>query len=311
MTGLYQRHRPTKLDDVVGQPEAVAALTKFLKNGNLPHALMLTGGSGVGKSTIARILAVELGAAPTMVLDINCATIDPLDTVRAIQETSERVPMVGDKRVWILEEGQALSRALHSLQALLKPLEDVRDHTYFILCTTDPGKIIKAIKTRCTEIALKSLSEADLQVLVRKVAKAEGAKLSDAVRNKIVDCAEGSARTALVLLEKVMGLPTEKEQLAQLDRGDVAAVAFDLVKAVAPFRGKPVWKDIARILTGIEGEDAEGVRRLVLACARKTLLRGGPVAPHAFRVIQSFRDNLYDSGHAGLAAMCWEVVSEG
>lgn len=311
MTGLYQRHRPTKLDDVVGQPEAVAVLRKFVADGNLPHALMLTGGSGVGKSTVARILAVGLGAVPTMVLDVNCATVDPLDTVRAMQESSDRAPMSGPVRVWILEEFQSMSRAGHAQQGLLKVIEDVRDHTYFILCTTDPGKIIKAIKTRCTEIALKSLSEADLHGLLARVQKAEKIKLTEPVRNKIVDCSDGSARTALVLLEKVMGLPTEKEQLAQLDRGDVAAVAFDLVKAVAPFRGKPVWKDIAKILTDISAEDAEGVRRLVLACARKTLLGGGPAAPHAFRVIQSFRDNLYDSGHAGLAAMCWEVADGG
>lgn len=189
--------------------------------------------------------------------------------------------------------------------AILKLLEDPPRAVYFVLCTTDPAKLIKTIQTRCTAIKLDLLSDDAIRKLIESTCAKHKAKLALAVIERIVTCAEGSARKALVLLEQVWGLE-DKEQLACIDKS-AADQEMGILLARALIKPKPNWAEVAGILKQSKDEP-ESVRYLILGYARTVLLGGGPLARRAYTMIDCFSRNFYDSKQAGLAAACWEVV---
>src|SRR6266480_3545550 len=143
---FYRKYRPKTLKGIVGQEGAISSLQKLIDKGTIPHALLFTGPSGSGKTTIARIVKDHLGCGDADYQEVDCAVVEsPIEAVRAIHRASHLSPMSGSCRIFFLEEVQSLSKAGFSQQALLKLLEEVPDHVYFILATTDPTKLNKAI----------------------------------------------------------------------------------------------------------------------------------------------------------------------
>jgi DNA polymerase III gamma/tau subunit len=313
---LYKKYRPKSIAAVVGQTAAMASLQKLMDRG-LPHVILLTGPSGTGKTTIARILKRHLKCGNPDYQEIDCAIVEsPLDEVRRIRRVSNLCPMAGDVRIWFLEEAQSLSRAGFSQQAMLKLLEDVSDSVYFILATTDAQKLHRAIHTRCTEIKLAALGVPVLEELVRSVAAQEKLKVSDETVAEIVEAADGSARKALVILEQVGSLSAEDQlkavQVSSLNKDK----AFALARAIMGWDRGATWATVAKMLRDLEDEDAEGIRYLVLACARTAMIGKGdkPASPQqaaiGFKVIDIFSENFYDSKHAGLAWACYAVMNQ-
>lgn len=307
---LYRKFRPKNFKQVIGQEDAVRQLTEMLKNDRLPHALLFSGGSGVGKTTIARILKNKLGCTDGDFCEINAAEDRGIDMIREMNSRMGLSPMGGTCRMWLLDEAHQMSKRAggDAQTALLKVLEDVPKHVYIILCTTDPAKLLPTIRTRCTEIKLKPLLAKDLDALIRSVPDCP--KLSDAVVKQIAEVADGSARKALVLLHQVMGLETEQEQLEAVQRSDTKRQAIELARAMMDPNKK--WPEIAAIITGIEDE-AEGIRRLVFAYASSVLAKAtGKKAELASLVMFNFRDSkiVFDNpGKGGLLFMANEVAS--
>lgn len=186
---------------------------------------------------------------------------------------------------------------------LLKILEDTPRHVYFFLCTTDPQKLKNTIITRCTEIRVKLLSATDLDELLKTVAKKEGKELDQDVIDALVEASDGSARKALVMLHSVIGLADTEAQLGAIENTRVKSAAFDLARALLTAKS---FGDVAPLLRTIE-EDAEAVRRCILGYCRKVLIGNKRDAARAFQIIDAFRSNVFDSGHAGLAANCYEI----
>ncbi len=309
---MYRKHRPKALDDILGQPKALKTLRNYLAKGGLPNAMLFTGSKGSGKTSTAHAIARELGATTDLDRsDINCGSVDPMDAVRTIAGAVRSYPAKAKFRVWIMEEFQSMSRAPHAQQGMLRVLETAPPHNVFMLITTDPKKIIPAIRDRCIEISFKPLDDVSLTDILQRVCKAEDIKTSVKVARKIVEMSEGSGRRALVLLGHVAGYQGQEEQLAALDKPDVEKVAFDLVKALMPFKGSPSWKEVAAVLQAIKDEEPEGLRQMVLASARTALFRGDK---RARAVIECFRDPFFNqkSGDSALlAAACWDVCAGG
>lgn len=305
MSELYKKHRPKKLEQVLGQSAATASLQKQIQNQRVPHAILLSGPSGVGKTTIARILRRSLGCGKSDFVEINAADFRGVDTIRDIRRTAGLAPMDGPCRIYLIDECHKMTS--EAQDSFLKMLEDNPRYTYFLLATTDPGKLKRTILTRCSEVRLNPLTSASLEEIVKQVAQKESFTLTDTVVEEIVEAADGSARKALVILEQVAELSTEKEQLQAVQASSINKEEAILL-ARALINPQVNWSEVAGILKNLK-DDPEGVRYLILGYFRTVLLGGGRMAPRAYGIIDIFSRNFYDSKHAGLAAACWEVVN--
>jgi DNA polymerase-3 subunit gamma/tau len=298
---LYKKHRPTKLSELVGQDDAVKMLRQMGKTHSIPHCILLTGPSGCGKTTIARILKRMLNCSDFDFNEMNIADARGIDVVREIRNRMGLAPIGGSVRVWLLDE---CARATTDFQnGILKILEDTPKHVYFFLATTEPQKLLGTIKTRATEIKVKALKDRDMDVLLQLTSEKEKFVLSESVREKIVESADGSPRKALVLLNQVMGLSSEEDQLAVVSAGVASAQSIELCRAL--LNPKVRWSEISKILKTLE-EEPESLRRMVLGYANAVLLNSG--SARAYDMITCFEKNYFDSGKAGLAASCFELL---
>lgn len=309
---LYKRYRPKTLDTVVGQDSAISTIKKAIERGKIPHSILLTGPSGVGKTTIARILKTHLKCGKQDFFEINCADFKGIDMIRDIRKYMNLSPISGETRIWLIDEAHKLTNDAQN--AFLKYLEDTPKHVYFMLATTDPQKLIKTILTRCTEIKLQGVAAKSLESLLQRVIQAEGYKIGERVVEEIVDAADSSPRKALVILEQVGHLEGEKAQLAAIQATSLnKGAAIDLARLLVT-KWNATWDECAVVLRLLKDEEPEGVRYCVLGYARACLVGGEgksvnmKLAERAFRVIDIFSEDFYDSKQAGLAAACWEVV---
>lgn len=301
---LYRRYRPKTLEELVGQDEAVKTLKAMSAKKEIPHCLLLVGGSGVGKTTIARILRKELGCHQADFMEVNCAQDAGIDKVKDIQRMSTRAPMAGTCRVFYWDECQALARTSFAQQAALKMLEDIPDHVWHILATTDPTKLHKAVLTRCVRLDLKQIKPDALKSLMKVVCKAEKIEAGDDLLGRIAEVADGSARDALQILERVSRLP-EKERLEAVVKSGVKKQAFDLVRLMVWQKGAK-WEDARKILVDIEGTEPEQFRQLVRACAKKEMAKEGGNAARGFLVLEAFGKMFYDE--ADIYRAVYEVL---
>lgn len=177
--------------------------------------------------------------------------------------------------------------------SLLKLLEDPPGHVYFMLATTDPSKLLETIRTRCTEVAVKAITDGDLRNLVVEVAGKESVEIQETVLDKIVELAGGSGRKALVLLHQVIGLEVEEDRLEALESARGKEQAIELARALL---GKKPWSEVSALLKGIP-DDPEGLRRMIFSYAGSVLLNGGK-APRAAFLMEEFRDPFFDAGTA-------------
>lgn len=303
MSELYKKHRPKRLKRMVGNKETVHTLTNMLERNTLPHTILLSGPSGCGKTTIARILRAALECHLMDFRELNCSDFRGIETIREITRTMTLAPTGGLCRIYLLDEVHQLSR--DAQHAALKILEDTPSHVYFFLCTTDPQKLLKTILTRCCHLPVRFLLEEEIELLVRRVSKKEEIVLDKSLVEDIAEHAQGSARQALVLLDKIRNLPKKDRAKALQHQGDEEAEAIELCRALIK---KASWKTVAKILKQIKSEP-ETVRWAVLGYARAVLL--STKNHQAYEVICAFENPFYDSKAAGLTRACYEACFGG
>jgi len=299
---LYKKYRPTTFKEVVGQPEAIRMLVGFGKKGAIPHAILMAGPSGCGKTTIARILRIKLKCSDYDFCEMDNADFRGIDVVRSLKARVWQSPMGGKTRVWLIDEAHKLTADAQG--AFLKILEDTPPHVYFILATTDPHKLLPTIRTRCTQIDLKLLTPKDMGSLLSDIVGKEDFDLTEEVREKIIDGAEGSPRKALVLLNSIIGIEGMASQVAVISQAGVNKQAIDLCRAL--MKGES-WGKVAGILRGLD-DDPESIRRMVLGYFSKVMLGSSKVAARAYVIFDSFRESFFYSGKAGLVGACYEII---
>jgi DNA polymerase III gamma/tau subunit len=195
--------------------------------------------------------------------------------------------------------------------ALLKLLEDVPTYQYWFLCTTDPQKVIKTIQTRCDHITVSLLSDEEIGEVVDKATiKLGWEPLQDDILWSIVDAAQGCARSALVLLERVHDLSTEEALAAIQKFQSTSAQTIDLCRAVVACNWKTSATTLKTLMT--ESGDAENIRRALLGYLRACLYKAsGRQASKFANMIRELSENTYDSGDSGLLAMIYFAIEMG
>lgn len=304
---LARKYRPKKWEQMIGQPEAVAILRAMLRKKSVEHFLLFTGPSGCGKTTAARIMKRELNCADIDFCEIDAADDRGIDAVREIKRKMTIYPFSGKKgcRIYLLDEVHMMMGTAQN--ALLKALEDTPDWVYFILCTTDPHKLLRTILTRASEVKFRSLTHDELEKHVKDVCHKEQGDVSEEVLDAIVDQSEGSPRKALKLLGQVITLTDEGEQLEAVRCTQTKAAAIQLARTLMDVKAN--WPNVAELLKELEDEP-EALRRMILGYATQVLLGGGKGGVRAFLLIKAFEMNYYDSGKAGLVASCFEFMHQ-
>lgn len=303
---LHLDYRPKDFDEFAGNRGVVQKLQAQLKANTLPHALLFVGESGCGKTTLARILKQHLKCSELDFIEINVGNNRGIETGREIIANIRLLPVDGDVRIYLLDEVQAMTRDLQG--ALLKPLEDTPKYVYFMLCTTDPQKLLKTIRNRCSTYEVGLLGFDDLMDLMEKIAADEGKEVDEKALVDIYDAAEGCPRQALVILDQVINLDVRRQRRAVKAWKGQEAQVIELCRSL--FAGES-WGKVQGILKGIE-EDPEKVRRAVMgymsavAINDKSPSKGATAA----RVFEAFRLPFYDTGKPGLVFACFNAVKD-
>lgn len=290
MTSLHTRHRPTTFDGIIGQGDAVASLRRVIKEGRT-HTFLFTGISGTGKTTLARILAncFAGGQATAANIDeVDAATNSGADAMRAvIAKTFYRAVGASPVKVIIVDEAQRLSAAAWTI--LLKPIEEPPKHVFWVFCSTDPGKIPKAIQTRCLTYALKPVDEVSIYELLLKVSKAEGFDTSEDVLEVIAEGSGGSPRQALVFLEACRFSESASDARRIIRTAAQMKEPVDLAKLLIARRGAN-WQSALKIINSMDNVEAEGVRIIVTNYIAGALAksRSEDEAKNLLRVLDAF-----------------------
>jgi DNA polymerase-3 subunit gamma/tau len=194
---LITKYRPTAFTEVVGNVALVQSLANAVRKQARPHGYLFTGISGIGKTTLAYIVAKEINAH---IEEIDAATYSGVETAREIVNISYFSVITGEpNRLLLIDEAHCLSNL--AWNPYLKLIEKSPKHNYFAFCTTDPTNIPDTIKTRCFPVALKPLTSTDLRTYIADIAEREGWTVQHDVLTSIVLAAKGSPRMALSFLE--------------------------------------------------------------------------------------------------------------
>lgn len=301
---LYLKYRPKTLKQIKGNKAVVSGLEKMLASPETcPHSFLLTGDTGCGKTTIGRIIAGSLGSNGLDFKEVNSSDFRGIDTVRDIISKSQFKPIESDCIVWLIDECHKMTNDAQN--ALLKILEDTPNHVYFILCTTEPQKLLSTIKGRCLNYQVTPISNDELSSLLKSIIKKEGEELDDNILDFIITNSGGKPRNALQILEKVLlAEPDERLEIAKAAEAEKLE-SIELCRAL--INGKS-WREVSIILSSLkeQGQDAESVRRIMLVYCQSVLLKKDLAI--CGLILEEFLTPFYDSGFPQLVYACYSVT---
>lgn len=266
---LHTKYRPSTFKEVIGQDAVVSSLSKRLKKGDT-RAFLLTGGSGLGKTTLGRIIALKVGCSRQNLVEVDAASNSGIDAMRAITDSMQFSALGSSPtKVYILDEAHMLSRS--AWNSLLKSIEEPPPHVWWVICTTEVAKVPATIAQRCAQYALKPVSRNNLMDLLEKVRDAEGYETEDDVLQLIASKANGSPRLALTSLAKCahVGDRAEAAELMDVMGDENEGEAIELCRAL--IKGCD-WEQAVAIVNKLKDQNPESVRCVVAAYFQNALL---------------------------------------
>ena len=296
---LARKWRPKTFADLVGQEHVVKALRNALEKGRLHHAYLLTGTRGVGKTTIARILAKSLNCETPHegepcgqcqscrdidagrfvdLLEIDAASNTGIDNIREVLENAQYAPTAGKYKVYIIDEVHMLSKS--AFNAMLKTLEEPPEHVKFILATTDPHKVPVTVLSRCLQFVLRNMTAQQVADHLAHVLDSEQIPYEPPALALLGRAAAGSMRDALSLLDQAIAMGSGK--VAEQDvRQMIGAVdkryLYELLQSIAGQNGAALMNQAREMAERAVGFD-NALSELALLLQRIALLQTVPAA---------------------------------
>lgn len=251
---LYRKYRSKSLDELVGQKHITDILSRAIKMDRISHAYLLTGPRGVGKTSVARILAHEINglvydenATNLDIIEIDAASNNGVEDVRDLREKVQIAPVAAKKKIYIIDEVHMLSKA--AFNALLKTLEEPPTHVVFILATTNVEKLPDTIISRTQRFSFRPITTVDAKNHLAYIAKQENIKIDDDALEMIAERSDGSFRDSISLLDQLTSLVDKNE--------DITTTLIEQTLGMAP------TKIVNQILSAVEDRDVKQIVKLL------------------------------------------------
>ena len=310
---LYRKYRPQTFMDIVGQDHVTGTLVNAIQTGQVHHAMLFCGTRGTGKTSTARVLAKALNCVrgPTPepcnvcdacrsitdgtnldVTEIDAASHGSVDDARDLREKASYAPAAARYKVYIIDEAHMVTT--QGFNAMLKVLEEPPEHVRFVFCTTEPHKVIEAIRSRCQRHDFRRIRTAALVQDFARICEAEGVDIEPAALELVARAADGSHRDGLSRLDQVLTFAGPKvilADVAQVLGALPAELRFDLAEALAAHRVADVLACVERVVDA--GHDLHQFAREALEHLRDLyVLRVAPQSTTLVDVTAETRERL-------------------
>ena len=275
---LYRKYRSKSLDEIIGQDHITSTLNQAIKSGRISHAYLLTGPKGVGKTSVARILAHEINNLPYTddsshidIIEIDAASNRRIDEIRELREKVYVAPTSAKYKVYIIDEVHMLTK--EAFNALLKTLEEPPAHVVFILATTDAHKLPETIVSRTQRFSFKPVDKQLVIDHLKYIAKQEKINVTDEALELLAEHGEGSFRDSISLFDQASsrGTKIEADDIRQL----LGVPPLSLIQAiVTQLSNNADISSIANTLTDLynQGYQATSIAKQLSQIMRQALL---------------------------------------
>ncbi len=291
---LARKYRPQKFSDVIGQDHVTRTLKNAIEQNRIAHGYIFSGHRGIGKTTIARILAMALNCRSTDhpvpepcgvcdscveirqgnsvdVIEIDAATNRGIDEVRELREAARYRPARDRYKIWILDEAHQITDA--AFNALLKTLEEPPGHVIFMMATTEPEDIPQTIRSRCQHFSFHAVRFDEIVKQLKSIAQAEKIEADDNALALLAEAGDGSMRDALSIMDQAIATTTGRLSATDV-RGLVGAVSSDILEdmlgAVERNSSQEVLELVDRLM--VEGHNPTHFARQMVRFLRNAIV---------------------------------------
>src|ERR1700727_2215680 len=228
---LARKYRPQRFADVAGQDHVTVTLMNALTQGRIAHGYIFSGHRGIGKTTIARILAMALNCRNAIdVIEIDAATNRGIDEIRELRDAARYRPARDKYKIYILDEAHQITDA--AFNALLKTLEEPPEHIVFMMATTQPEDIPQTVRSRCQHFSFHAVKLVDILGELRGIAEREGVDADESSLSLLAEAGDGSMRDALSIMDQAIASAPVEDGRPRLDVGQIRELMGTVPNAV-------------------------------------------------------------------------------